>query len=438
MNRISTLVCCAIAVLAGGAGFFSGTQWAEKENVSSDVVAPATPEINPAWQFTSQLETGPALIAGPNPLVPEAPRTEPNEPEVQWFPEAIEEGHPGEPKLLTPEQREMWRNQTSLSAGEAEELLAIRQQLVSESSDEEPKSINAENIQPLSGMSPVPDSIGETSGEPGLLQLPPKKLMRPALPQGPLLPPSIELVTKEAGPLAESEMLTAAQVVVRRNQANARTIGYRRQTLCVLRGPTSSERDDSRFKLVSETEVEPGEVSESAPEPERWETRLDLRPGAIVETDDPCDIAIHSAGWLQFSTGPGDGYTRCGILSVFKNRLAVRTAAGVFPLEPTIALPEKLTRFEISESGEVSAFEQRQTEPEVCGRITLVSFRSPAHLAWSPRGFYQATKDSGDAFELEPKEVSIHQGYLEQSNLDEEADQELLTKIRGLTATNEP
>lgn len=438
MNRISTLVCCTVAVLAGGLGFFGGTRWAEKADLASEVVAPTTPELNPAWQFTSQPETGPALIAGPNPLVPESPGTEANEPDVQWFPEAIGEGHAGEPKLLTSEQREMWRNQTGLSGGEADELFSIRQQLASESSEAESVTIRPEEIQPLSGISPVPAANGETSDEPGLLQLPPKKQMRPALPQGPLLPQNLELVAREDGSFAESDILAAARVVVRRNRTNAQTVGYRRQTLFVLRGPSSPDTDASGLELVNRTEAEGSAVKESALEPEQWVTRLDLRPGAIVETDDRSDIAIHSAGWLRFSNDAADGYTRCGILTVSENCLAVRTAAGVFPLEPKIALPEKLTHFEITESGEVSAFQKGQTESEVCGRITLVSFRSPAHLAWSPRGFYQTTTDSGDAFELEPKKVSIHQGYLEQSNFDEEADQELLTKIRGLTATNEP
>ena len=66
-----------------------------------------------------------------------------------------------------------------------------------------------------------------------------------------------------------------------------------------------------------------------------------------------------------------------------------------------------------------------------------MSFRSPAHLTWSPRGFYQATTVSGEAFELGPKDVAIHQGYLEQSNTDEEADQALLKRIRELAATEE-
>ena len=68
---------------------------------------------------------------------------------------------------------------------------------------------------------------------------------------------------------------------------------------------------------------------------------------------------------------------------------------------------------------------------------TLVSFRSPAHLAWSTRGYYEATTDSGKAFELKPKEVAIHQGFLEQSNADEEADRNLLKRIRKLTAAEE-
>ena len=365
--------------------------------------------------------------------MPQSPRTEGNEPDVQGFPEAIEDGHGNEPKLLTPEQREMWRNQTGLPDGEADELLSIRQQLLSESS-EDPETIVSDQIQPLSGISPVPDSIGETSDEPGLLQLPPNSQMRPALPRGPVLPQNFELVANEGDPLAESDLLTAARDIAHRNRANAQTIGYRRQTLLVLQGPSPSA-PATRLELVGGADGETADVSESSPEP--WETRLDLRPGTILETDDPSDIAITSAGWLQFSTGETVGYTRSGILTVSDDSLAVRTAAGVFPLEPTISLPEKLTRFEISESGEVSAFEEGQTGPKVCGRIALVSFRSPAHLAWSTRGFYRSTTDSGNAFELEPKDVVIHQGYLEQSNTDEEADRDLLKRIRELTAPDE-
>ena len=434
MNRISTLVCCAVAVLAGGAGFFSGTRWVEKTDHTSEIVSPMTPESNPIWQLTSQPETGPALIAGSNPLVPESPRSEVNELDVQWFPEAIEDGHGNEPKLFTPEQREMWRNQTGLPDGEADELLSIRQQLVLETS-EELKAIAPDQIQPLSGGSPVPDSIGETSDEPGLLQFPPKTQMRPALPQGPLLPQSFELVASKDRSFAEGDLLTAARDIASVNRANARTIGYRRQTLFVLRGPLPSAPHASQLELVSEAEIESGEVSESTPE--SWKTRLDLRPGTILETNDTSDIAISSAGWIRFSTDANDGYTRCGILAVSENRLAVRIAAGVFPLDPTIMLPEELTRFEISDFGEVSAFEEGQAEPKVCGRITLVSFRSPAHLAWSTRGYYEATTDSGKAFELKPKEVAIHQGFLEQSNADEEADRNLLKRIRKLTAAEE-
>lgn len=442
MNRISTLVCCAVAVLAGGAGFFSGNHWTEKADEVSDKTSTAPVELNPAWQFTSQPETGPALIAGPNPLVPGlTSQSERDEPDVAWFPEAIGESESGEPRLLSPEQQQMWRNQTGLSTSEADELLSIRRQLASEGSDAAPQAADSgEEIQPLSGISPAPDPIEDESEEPGRLQLPPQKLLRAALPQGPLLPNDFQLVNEERDASSECALLTAARETVQRNCANAQTIGFRRQTIVVLRGPsTSGATDESQLHLVSGTESEAPKATRPSPQQEQWETRLDLQRGRFVETGDPCDLAIHSVGWLRFSTKDGDGLTRCGLLKVdSQNRLAVRTAAGVFPLVPVITLPEKATRIEVSESGEVSAYRASETEPTICGQISLVNFRSPAHLTWSDRGFYESTVDSGEAFVLEPGKTSIHQGFLEQSNVDESADREMLKRIRDLTAAVEP
>jgi flagellar basal body rod protein FlgG len=473
MNRNSAIICSAVLLVGMSSGFIGGLWFAAKQNPPAEPTPALISETG--WEFTSGFDSGPALVAGPNPLTLDSVSAEPDGPDAAWFPEAISETAggknselpPGELTViaqpvpfgqLTPEQQRIWKDQLKrLPPGEAEQLLQIRQSLGAEfpkeytsRPEDEPGRIKPGQIKPLSATEPgdVPPR-NSVAAEPGRIELPAREAIRSALPAGPLLPSDIDLASASRGRTeSASPILKQAVQAARLNRANAATIGYRRREVIVLQTgiPIESksgnlERDVNSLVPVSgETSIQE-KGSRHVPtiigQPEPWLARLDLRHGEVVATKNPFDVAITGSGWFRIRHDGGDFFTRCGLLAIDKqNRLAVRTGAGLVPLQPVIVLPEDLMRIEIANDGRVFARQLQKSESKGCGQIELVSFRDAGQLAWSAKGFYKATASSGKPFPLEAPRVAIRQGHLEQSNVDLKREAELLDRVRTVISAD--
>jgi flagellar basal body rod protein FlgG len=498
MNRNSAIICSAVLLTGMSSGFIGGLWYAGKRDQPAELTQPVISEMG--WEFSSGRESGPAPLAGPNSLVGNpAAAAESETPDIAWFPDALNsplkkgsdpvEGlqkqlktkgservrplfqravkdatqpeqssgdvpprdltaaaQPTPPGLLTPEQQELWKNQIKkLSAGEAEELLQIRQSLEAETrQNTAPPGDPANQIKPLSATESGDSRPRLLSApEPGRLNLPSREELRPAMSVGPLLPDSIDLASGvRPEPRPTSPLLEMARQTARLNRVNASTIGYCRREILVVGSGTSGGHFDSapgpELKLVAaESSDSPKASAEAVQNPalKPWVTRLDLHHGELARTRNQFDVAIRSDGWFRVQRDGRDGFTRSGLLAMDKeNRLAVRTGAGLLPLEPTILLPADLTTIEIQADGRILARTLSESEATNCGQLKLVDFRDSSQLTWSPDGFYQATKATGKPFSLEAGKVRLLQGHLEQSNVDLNREADLLERLQAVAA----
>jgi flagellar basal body rod protein FlgG len=240
--------------------------------------------------------------------------------------------------------------------------------------------------------------------------------LRPALPAGPFLPDSIELTAATRAAVAPGHLLLEqARRVVGDNRANVATIGYRRREVLVLRAPTADLQD----------------VDSST-----WITRIDLRPGEIISTRNPFDVAIRGAGWFRVQGSESEYFTRCGLLAMdSQRRLCVRTGRGPLPLVPEIVLPADMVLMEIGTGGQVSVRAADDETATISGRIELVDFRAAGQLVWTPAGVFEAGGKSGRPFSLPAEKVEILQRSLEESNVDLRCEAQMLDRLQGVIST---
>jgi len=435
MNRRSGIVSCTFLLAGGLAGFAGGLRCATQNREQSELTLPMP--SGTGWHLASGIESGSAVTVSPGmPQTAVENNVEP--PDVVWFPDAVPaaesaSGSSGElsdsgPEMtprteslsgdalssaepLTAEQREMWKNQIKgLSAADAEELFKLRQQL-SGTVDPVASSIESQSALERSGQPPGLES------EPGRLPLPAPDKLQPALPEGPLLPDSIELMGGTRAVVKNDHPLLAqAGSAVRDNLANAATTGYRRREVRILRAPVSGSGDGSL------QDVDPGD----------WITRIDLRPGRIVATQNPFDVAICSSGWFRVQCDAADRFTRCGLLAMdTERRLCIRTGLGLLPLVPETVLPPDMELMEIDNRGKISVQVAGDGNFRDGGQIELVDFRDAGHLAWSAEGVYAATADSGNPFRLPEKKIELQQKSLEESNVDPADEVKLLDRLKA-------
>jgi len=443
MNHKSAMISCTFLLVGGLAGFVGGFRYATRNQELAELTVPLTPGTG--WHLASGIESGSALAAQPQPPQT-AVESKTGSPEVVWFPEAVQtatsdsnsseefsDSGPGttsgvavfhgdsvpSSEPLTPEQREMWKNQIKgLSAVDVEELLQLRQRLSRVAGPV------ASTIEPLSSVD-RPEELPDPVSEPGRLPLPAPDRLQPALPEGPLLPDSIELMSAtRATPAPARLLLEQVGSAVSDNCANAATIGYRRREVRVLRAPVPAS-------LVGKEASGAG----SAPDvdPGTWITRLDLRPGPIVPTQNPFDVAIRSAGWFRVQCHGEECFTRSGLLATDGDRrLCVRTGRGLLPLLPEIVLPADMELMEIDKDGQVSVRVTGDGTIRVSGKIELVEFRDAGQLVWSPEGVFEATAKSGNPFPLPEEQVEIQQRSLEESNVDPGYEVKVLDRLRDV------
>ena len=468
MNRNSAVICSAVLLAGACSGFIGGLWYAGKRDPPGEMTPAVISETG--WEFTSGLESGPALVAGPHPLtLSSTAPAESDSPDIAWFPEAIAET-PATPSLLeapppeftaaaqpvpsgplTPQQRKIWHDQLRhLPAGEAEQLLQIRQSLNAESSHEpiDPLTETPGRIKPLSATASGDLSPPKSAAvEPGRLPVLAGESLRPALPAGPLLPPDIDLASASRTETAlASPLLKQVLQATRLNRANAATVGYRRREVLVMCAETSLA-DENSGKRKTESQGDPllqvsaeatGPAASRDEERNSWTARLDLRHGEILATENPLDVAITGAGWFRVRFNGEDVFTRCGLLAINEeHQLAVRTGVGTLPLEPVITLPGDLARIEFANDGTVLAHLVDTSEVQDCGKIELVSFRDAGQLAWSAKGFYEATVSSGKPSLLESARAAIRQGHLEQSNVDMKLEAATLERVRAVISFEE-
>ncbi|MEM9751455.1 MAG: flagellar basal-body rod protein FlgG, partial [Pseudomonadota bacterium] len=141
--------------------------------------------------------------------------------------------------------------------------------------------------------------------------------------------------------------------------------------------------------------------------------------GNLQNTSNRLDVAIEGRGFFPITLPDGDlAYTRAGTFQLSPEGIIV-TVDG-FEVDPGIAIPDNATDIEINRSGEVFAILDGETEPQLAGRMTLVTFVNEAGLESIGDNLYRETPASGFEQRGLPGEEGfglLRQGYIETSNV---------------------
>ncbi len=201
------------------------------------------------------------------------------------------------------------------------------------------------------------------------------------------------------------------------NMANVNTTGFKRSMM--------------NFQdLVYQNLIQPGSAStEDTQKPVGLQLGLGTRPssstkvniqGALLQTENPLDIAIEGEGYFQVSKPDGTiVYTRDGSFKIDGEGNMV-TSDG-FLIEPQVTFPEDATAVTVGMDGTITALSGGDTEPQVLGNITLARFANSAGLNAIGRNLFEETPASGIPVVGTPGEEGVgtlSSGFLEMSNVD--------------------
>lgn len=142
--------------------------------------------------------------------------------------------------------------------------------------------------------------------------------------------------------------------------------------------------------------------------------------GSFGQTTNEFDFAIKGRGWFQITGADGETfYTRSGAFN--KNDQGQIVTLDGYEVQPAMTVPQDATKITVSETGEVYATIAGQMEPQLLGQFSLANFVNDVGLEPMGGNLYRQTESSGDPIAGVPGDPSfgtIHQGYLENSNVD--------------------
>lgn len=401
MDWFKPVSLAGVTAVALGAGLAAGF-WFQRLDASPRHSGHVHLQSLNDWAMSSGHGSGPAARIQPESPSAEAIASEAAQDDVRYFPEVVQADAASLPldgtrlakPAMTAEEQARWRQQLRhLPPEQTEEILRIRQ-----------------TLGPIVSETSLPELTGVTP--PALFPALNDRDLKPALVSAAALPSEAPNVIQTAAPVPsgdstgadsspasreirpEQRLLEEIQAVQVQNGRNGEMPGYRRIEIQVPGGL-------SAIPLV-------------------WLKRLDLRPGNLVETKNPFDVAIEGAGWFQVRGGDQLQFTRSGLLAIAReHQLGIRTSAGILPLEPPVALPKDgFERLVIQPDGQCQVRVEGTDELRPCGKIVLFEFRDAAALRLQPVGLYASTEDSGRAFasRQDGTDLILRQGWLEESN----------------------
>ncbi len=152
-------------------------------------------------------------------------------------------------------------------------------------------------------------------------------------------------------------------------------------------------------------------------------------PGALVNTQNPFDVAVEGDGFFQVTLPSGElRYTRDGALRV--NAQGSLVTSDGFLISPQITVPQGVVSVSIGADGSVTAQQAGALNATTnLGQLTLVRFVNPAGLSAEGRNLFAETPSSGAPVIATPGQNGVgltRQGFLERSNVD------VVTELIGL------
>lgn len=141
--------------------------------------------------------------------------------------------------------------------------------------------------------------------------------------------------------------------------------------------------------------------------------------GAMTNTGNKFDLALNGRGWFQVAGADGETfYTRAG--SFNKNATGQLVTIDGYLVQPAITVPTEATEVIINETGEVFA-RVANGELQNLGQLTLANFANEVGLDPLGGNRYRESAASGPpviGVPGDPGFGTVHQGYLENSNVD--------------------
>jgi flagellar basal-body rod protein FlgG len=142
--------------------------------------------------------------------------------------------------------------------------------------------------------------------------------------------------------------------------------------------------------------------------------------GSLTNTTNKLDLALNGRGWFQVLGANGEVfYTRAG--SFNKNATGQIVTLDGNVVQPAITVPQNASDIVINESGQVYARIDTQTDLQLLGQFTIGNFVNEVGLEPQGGNLYRETLASGPVtlgVAGDPGFGTIHQGYLENSNVD--------------------
>jgi flagellar basal-body rod protein FlgG len=142
--------------------------------------------------------------------------------------------------------------------------------------------------------------------------------------------------------------------------------------------------------------------------------------GTLAQTGNKLDVAISGRGWFSVAGPNGETlYTRAGSFNRNENGEIVTTDGYV--VQPAMAVPINATDIVVNSAGEVYVKVDGQADMQLLGQFTMSTFINDAGLEPIGGNLYRETTSSGAATAGVAGDEGfgiIHQGYLEDSNVD--------------------
>lgn len=140
--------------------------------------------------------------------------------------------------------------------------------------------------------------------------------------------------------------------------------------------------------------------------------------GALTQTNNKLDLGLNGRGYFQITGADGGTYfTRSGAFN--KDATGKLVTLDGYEVQPGITIPQDATSITINETGEVYATVAGTLTN--LGQITLANFINETGLEPMGGSLFKQTEASGDPVTGVPGDVgfgTLHQGYLENSNVD--------------------
>ena len=142
--------------------------------------------------------------------------------------------------------------------------------------------------------------------------------------------------------------------------------------------------------------------------------------GSMTQTGNKLDLALNGRGWFQVVGPNGENfYTRAGAFN--KNATGQIVTVDGYTVQPAMTIPTDATEVVVNETGQVYARVGAQATLQQIGQLTLANFTNEAGLEPLGGNLYRETLASGTAVlgvPADPGFGKVHQGYLENSNVD--------------------